>query len=113
MVTAGIFWALLLVSARSVTGLPIRRRLMHEVAVASPGLCFMFHRLSVRAAPSFFYRLVFASVLQTASCIKLSDTENDVWSTQRSPLYKICRSDEGCAGWAAMGLPFRLLGKVN
>ena len=36
MVTAGIFWALLLVSARSVTGLPIRRRLMHEVAVASP-----------------------------------------------------------------------------
>ena len=44
---------------------------------------------------------------------KLSDTENDVWSTQRSPLYKICRSDEGCAGWAAMGLPFRLLGKVN
>ena len=55
MVTAGIFWALLLVSARSVTGLPIRRRLMHEVAVASPGLCFMFHRLSVRAAPSFFF----------------------------------------------------------
>ena len=63
--------------------------------------------------PLFFYRLVFASVLQAASCIKLSDTENDVWSTQRSPLYKICRSDEGCAGWAAMGLPFRLLGKVN
>ena len=53
------------------------------------------------------------SSLQAASCIKLSDTENDVWSTQRSPLYKICRSDEGCAGWAAMGLPPRLLGKVN
>ena len=59
MVTAGIFWALLLVSARSVTGLPIRRRLMHEVAVASPGLCFMFHRLSVRAAPSFFLSIGF------------------------------------------------------
>ena len=113
MVTAGIFWALLLVSARSVTGLPIRRRLMHEVAVASPGLCFMFHRLSVRAAPSFFYRLVFASVLHAASCIKLSDTENDVWLTQRSPLYKICRNDDGCAVWATIGLPLKGLGQVK
>ena len=54
MVTAGIFWALLRVSARSVTGLPIRRRLMHEVAVASPGLCFMLHRLSGESCSLFF-----------------------------------------------------------
>ena len=50
-----------------------------------------------------FVSIGVASVLQPASCTKLSDTESDVWSTQRSPMYKICRSDDGCAGWAAIG----------
>ena len=44
-----------------------------------------------------------ASVLQTASCTKLADTETASGRRNAAQFIKICRSDDGCAGWAAIG----------